>query len=247
MSRALNSICDQSQNYVTFCSHLQSSRDACSVNVPGTTTEQRAHYSPLIHTRSARQPGLRLNTSSILPRDHKQVLFSPNPKFSAIYLKTSRRYHPEQRRDQDAIDFIYDLLKQHKQLGLGMSEEALVDHTFVRLEPQVQDYVEVRNLQNTVQLLEVLSKFEERYSCKTMRGSKNSDNAERRGWNEHTMSNVDNGRRNWWNSEVLRRPSNGRNVIAVITRMVVKEISGSTAGIDFREMIEVLTIEDTNL
>ncbi|GFV74346.1 uncharacterized protein TNCV_5127891 [Trichonephila clavipes] len=50
-----------------------------------------------------------------------------------------------------------------------------------RLEPQVQDYVEVRNPQNTVQLLEVLSKFEERYSCKTMRGSRNSDNVERRG------------------------------------------------------------------
>ncbi|GFT06977.1 uncharacterized protein TNCV_1415381 [Trichonephila clavipes] len=50
-----------------------------------------------------------------------------------------------------------------------MSEEALVDHIFVRHKPQVQDYVEVRNPQNTVQLLEVLSKFEERYSCKAMR------------------------------------------------------------------------------
>ncbi|GFV39699.1 hypothetical protein TNCV_738951 [Trichonephila clavipes] len=45
-----------------------------------------------------------------------------------------------------------------------MSEKALVDHIFVRLEPQVQDYEEVRNPQNTVQLLEVLAKFEERYS-----------------------------------------------------------------------------------
>ncbi|GFT15459.1 uncharacterized protein TNCV_3264741 [Trichonephila clavipes] len=66
------------------------------------------------------------------------------------------------RRDQEPTDFIYDLLKLHKQLGLGMSEEALVGHIFVRLEPQ--------NPQNTVQLLEV-SKFEERYSCKTMWGS----------------------------------------------------------------------------
>ncbi|GFU97130.1 retrovirus-related Pol polyprotein from transposon gypsy [Trichonephila clavipes] len=48
----------------------------------------------------------------------------------------------------------------------------------IRLEPQVQDYVEVRNQQNTVQLLEVLS--EERYSSKAMRGSGNSDNVERR-------------------------------------------------------------------
>ncbi|GFU51731.1 uncharacterized protein TNCV_104581 [Trichonephila clavipes] len=72
-----------------------------------------------------------------------------------------------------------------------MSEKALIDHIFVRLEPQVQDYVEVRNPQNTVQLLEVLAKFEESYSSKAIRGSRNSDNVERRGWNEHRMSNVD--------------------------------------------------------
>ncbi|GFU11845.1 retrovirus-related Pol polyprotein from transposon 297 [Trichonephila clavipes] len=47
-----------------------------------------------------------------------------------------------------------------------MSEKTLVDHYFVRLEPQVQDYVEVRNPQTAIQLLEVLAKFEERYSCK---------------------------------------------------------------------------------
>ncbi|GFT32982.1 uncharacterized protein TNCV_149641 [Trichonephila clavipes] len=71
-------------------------------------------------------------------------------------------YDPE-RRDQEPTDFANGLLKLHKQLKLGMSEEALVDHIFVKLEPQVQDYVEVRNPQNTVQLLEVLAKFEERY------------------------------------------------------------------------------------
>ncbi|GFV65178.1 uncharacterized protein TNCV_2148701 [Trichonephila clavipes] len=76
-----------------------------------------------------------------------------------------RFYSSQQRRDQEPTDFIYDLLKLHKQLGLGMSEEALVDHIFVRLKPKVQDYGEARNPQNTVQLLEVLSKFEERYSC----------------------------------------------------------------------------------
>ncbi|GFV86400.1 uncharacterized protein TNCV_1469621 [Trichonephila clavipes] len=93
-----------------------------------------------------------------------------------------------------------------------MSEETLVDHIFFRLEPQVQDYVEVRNPLNTVQLLEVLSKFEERYPCKAMRGSRNSDIVERRGWNERRMSIADDNRRNWRNSEVVRRPSNGRNV-----------------------------------
>ncbi|GFX61896.1 uncharacterized protein TNCV_3777071 [Trichonephila clavipes] len=52
-------------------------------------------------------------------------------------------YASQQRRDQKPTDFVYDLLKLHKQLKLGMSEEALVDHIFVRLEPQVQEYVEV--------------------------------------------------------------------------------------------------------
>ncbi|GFU31971.1 uncharacterized protein TNCV_1340281 [Trichonephila clavipes] len=92
-----------------------------------------------------------------------------------------------------------------------MSEEALVDHIFVKLERQVQDYVEVRNPQNTVQLLEVLSKFEERYSCKAMRGSRNSDNVERQVRSKGIFTNADDNRRNWRNSEIGRRPSNGRN------------------------------------
>ncbi|GFX79193.1 uncharacterized protein TNCV_4747771 [Trichonephila clavipes] len=88
-----------------------------------------------------------------------------------------------------------------------MSEKYLVDHFFVRLEQQVHDYVEVRNPENTVRLLEVLAKFEERYSCKAIRGSKNSDNVV----GERRMSNVGNNRGNWRYSEVVRRPSNGRN------------------------------------
>ncbi|GFW03947.1 hypothetical protein TNCV_2050631 [Trichonephila clavipes] len=39
-------------------------------------------------------------------------------------------YNPE-RRDQEPKDFTYDLIKLQKELGLGMSEEALLDHTFV--------------------------------------------------------------------------------------------------------------------
>ncbi|GFT50513.1 piggyBac transposable element-derived protein 4 [Trichonephila clavipes] len=57
------------------------------------------------------------------------------------------------------------------------------------LETEVQDYVDVRNPQNTVQLLDDLSKFEGGYSCKTMRDLRNSDNVERRGSNERRMSN----------------------------------------------------------
>ncbi|GFV87047.1 uncharacterized protein TNCV_5112651 [Trichonephila clavipes] len=44
-----------------------------------------------------------------------------------------------------------------------------------------------------------------------MRGSRNSGNVERRGWNERRMSNDDNSERNWMNLEVLYRPSYGRN------------------------------------
>ncbi|GFW65947.1 hypothetical protein TNCV_587731 [Trichonephila clavipes] len=56
------------------------------------------------------------------------------------------------------------------------------------------------------------------------------------------MSNVDNNRGNWRNSEVVRRSSNGRNDCRVTTRMAIKEISDSKAGIDFRRMIEDLMI-----
>ncbi|GFW23608.1 uncharacterized protein TNCV_4091511 [Trichonephila clavipes] len=84
-------------------------------------------------------------------------------------------------------------------------------HIGVRLEPQVQDYVEVRNPQTAIQLLEVLAKFEERYSCKATLGSRNNNNVEGRGWNERRISNVGNNRGNWRNSEVVRRPNNGRN------------------------------------
>ncbi|GFW03384.1 hypothetical protein TNCV_4939171 [Trichonephila clavipes] len=43
-----------------------------------------------------------------------------------------------------------------------MSAEALVEHILAGLEPQVQDYVEVRHPTTTAKLLQVISKFEER-------------------------------------------------------------------------------------
>ncbi|GFV18934.1 uncharacterized protein TNCV_4758191 [Trichonephila clavipes] len=70
-------------------------------------------------------------------------------------------YSSQQSRGQEPTDFIYDLLKVHKKLGLKMSEESLVGHVFVRLEPQVEDYVEVRNPKTTAQLLEIMAKFKE--------------------------------------------------------------------------------------
>ncbi|GFW65961.1 uncharacterized protein TNCV_587871 [Trichonephila clavipes] len=91
-------------------------------------------------------------------------------------------YSSQQIWDEKPMDFIYDLLKIHKKPVLSISEEALVYHIFVRLEPQVQAYVEVRNPKTTAQLLKILAKFEETYSCKKMQGSRNSDNVEQRDW-----------------------------------------------------------------
>ncbi|GFX61700.1 uncharacterized protein TNCV_2591431 [Trichonephila clavipes] len=175
--------------------------------------------------------------------DSSQLKAALSKAFPAIHNRKYLEimfYAPQQRRDQEPTDFVYDLLKT---LKLGMSEETLVDHIFVRLEPQVQDYEEVQNPQT----MGALSKFEERYPCKAMRGSRHSDNVERQGWNERRISNADDNRRNWRNSEVVRRSSNVRNDIGITTRMAFKEISGSTAGINFRRMIEDLTIGDTIL
>ncbi|GFW88984.1 uncharacterized protein TNCV_2684181 [Trichonephila clavipes] len=69
----------------------------------------------------------------------------------------TRFYASQQRQNQEPTDFVYDLLKLQKKLELRMSEKALVDHIFVRLEPQVLDYVEVLNPQNAIQLLDVLA------------------------------------------------------------------------------------------
>ncbi|GFV36378.1 uncharacterized protein TNCV_2234251 [Trichonephila clavipes] len=93
----------------------------------------------------------------------------------------TRFYASQRRQNQEPTDFVYDFLKIQKKLELGMSEKALVDNIFVTLEPQVQDYVEVRNPQTAIQLLEVLAKFEERYSSKAILGSTNSINVEGRG------------------------------------------------------------------
>ncbi|GFY17947.1 uncharacterized protein TNCV_3384401 [Trichonephila clavipes] len=50
----------------------------------------------------------------------------------------TRFYASQQRQNQEPTDFVYELLKLQKKLELEMSEKALVDHIFVRLEPQVQ-------------------------------------------------------------------------------------------------------------
>ncbi|GFV17384.1 uncharacterized protein TNCV_3078231 [Trichonephila clavipes] len=115
--------------------------------------------------------------------DFAQLKAALSKAFPAIQNKKEleiRFYASQQRQNQELTDFVYDLLKLHKKLELGMSEKAPVDHIFVILEPQAQDYVEVCNPQTAIQLLEVLAKFEERYSYKATLGSRNSNNVEGR-------------------------------------------------------------------
>ncbi|GFY31741.1 hypothetical protein TNCV_4200501 [Trichonephila clavipes] len=52
-----------------------------------------------------------------------------------------------------------------------MSEEKLIDHVVIRLEPQILDYVEVRHPRNTANLLQIVDKYEERFMHRQIRGS----------------------------------------------------------------------------
>ncbi|GFW69604.1 uncharacterized protein TNCV_489481 [Trichonephila clavipes] len=57
-----------------------------------------------------------------------------------------------QTRNQDPVDFVYELLKLQKALKLEMTELNLIQHVVSRLEPQVHDYVDFRNLTTRAQL-----------------------------------------------------------------------------------------------
>ncbi|GFS56249.1 uncharacterized protein TNCV_2769251 [Trichonephila clavipes] len=52
-----------------------------------------------------------------------------------------------------------------------MTEEKLIDHIISRLEPQILDYVEVRHLQTTSNLLQIIDKYEERFLNRKISGS----------------------------------------------------------------------------
>ncbi|GFX75425.1 uncharacterized protein TNCV_2546961 [Trichonephila clavipes] len=92
-----------------------------------------------------------------------------------------------------------------------MSEEELVEHILARLEPQVQDYVEVRNSTTRAQLLQVISKFEERYSSRDTHSSSTNYNRERGDWDVRRMPTEDGRHKNWRNTEVMDRPNDRRD------------------------------------
>ncbi|GFW49510.1 uncharacterized protein TNCV_2842911 [Trichonephila clavipes] len=83
----------------------------------------------------------------------------------------TRFYSSSQKHNQKPSDFVYDLLKIHKILKLEMTEDKLIDHIISRLEPQILDYVEVRNPQTTSNLLQIIDKYEERFLNRKIRGS----------------------------------------------------------------------------
>ncbi|GFV11285.1 uncharacterized protein TNCV_3723741 [Trichonephila clavipes] len=83
----------------------------------------------------------------------------------------TRFYSSSQKHNQKPSDFKYDFLKIHKILKLEMTEEKLIDHIISRLEPQILDYVEVRNPQTTSNLLQIIDKYEERFLNRNIRGS----------------------------------------------------------------------------
>ncbi|GFU47161.1 histone-lysine N-methyltransferase SETMAR [Trichonephila clavipes] len=97
----------------------------------------------------------------------------------------TRFYSSSQRRDQQHLDFIYELLKIHKVLELEMSEEKLIDHVVSRLEPP----------QNTANLLQIVDKYEERFMNRHIRGS--SERFRRSNPNENNRFNNRHRQENW--------------------------------------------------
>ncbi|GFY16098.1 uncharacterized protein TNCV_3531011 [Trichonephila clavipes] len=83
----------------------------------------------------------------------------------------TRFYASYQNHNQRPSDFVYELLKIHKQLKLDMVEEKLLDHVISRLEPQLLDYVEVRHPQTTSRPLQIIDKYEEMFLNRRIRGS----------------------------------------------------------------------------
>ncbi|GFU55556.1 uncharacterized protein TNCV_4339511 [Trichonephila clavipes] len=120
----------------------------------------------------------------------------------------ARFFASYQTKGQAPMDFIYNLLKIQKVLKLEMTEQNLVEYIVNRLEPQVLDYVEFRNPTSRSLLLEVVSKFEERYSARETQGPSNS--SERRDWDARWISPDDRRNRNWQDAGVIERQNDRR-------------------------------------
>ncbi|GFU71399.1 uncharacterized protein TNCV_2584701 [Trichonephila clavipes] len=100
----------------------------------------------------------------------KQALTDQFPVVRNRLELETRFYASYQNHSQRPSDFLYELLKIHKQLKVEMAEEKLLDHIISRLEPQLLDYVELRHPQTTSSLLQLIDKYEERFLNRMTRG-----------------------------------------------------------------------------
>ncbi|GFT73003.1 uncharacterized protein TNCV_1977001 [Trichonephila clavipes] len=89
----------------------------------------------------------------------------------------TRFYSSSQKHNQKPSDFVHDLLKIHKILKLEMTEGKLIDHIISRLEPQILDYVEVRNPQTTANLLQMIDKNRQENWRETRCSNRYADNS----------------------------------------------------------------------
>ncbi|GFW32816.1 uncharacterized protein TNCV_1773851 [Trichonephila clavipes] len=70
----------------------------------------------------------------------------------------TRFYVSYQNHNQRPSEFVYELLKIHKNLKLEIAEEKLLDHIISRLEPHLLDYGELRHPQTMSSLLQLIDK-----------------------------------------------------------------------------------------
>ncbi|GFT83461.1 uncharacterized protein TNCV_232271 [Trichonephila clavipes] len=89
----------------------------------------------------------------------------------------TRFYSSSQKHNQKPSNFVYDLLKIHKILKLEMTEEKLIDYIISRLEPQILDYVKVRNPQTTSNLLQIIDKNRQENWRETRGNNRYADNS----------------------------------------------------------------------
>ncbi|GFV19962.1 uncharacterized protein TNCV_2221301 [Trichonephila clavipes] len=119
-----------------------------------------------------------------------------------------RLYSTYQVRGQAPSDFVYDLLKIHMCLKLDVSENKLLEHIISRLEPQILDYVAVRNPITEVQLLQLVIKYEERYTSRETQGP--IDNIRKQDWDARRRFLDRHKDGNWRDSGVIKRQNDIR-------------------------------------
>ncbi|GFT07043.1 uncharacterized protein TNCV_1415841 [Trichonephila clavipes] len=106
--------------------------------------------------------------------DYAQLKQALTKQFPVVRKRSefeTRFYASYQNPNRKPSNFVYELLKIHKQLKLDMVEQKLLDHVISRLEPQLLDYVEVRHPQTTSSFLQIIDKYEERFLNRNTRGS----------------------------------------------------------------------------